>query len=143
MAERVGHVRRLLRNDHRRTDKPANIVDAGQAAAVNRLGTGPWSGPVNVTPQAPYSAPPAPTGDADLRLGTLALHWTTTGSDNALDDSCIGPKSFYIIWDGPDGRERRADEWAAHINAYGSAGEVNYTFRESPGSTGYYEMNGK
>ena len=68
-----------------------------QAAAVNRLGTGPWAGPVNVTPQAPYSAPPAPTGDADLSLDRLALHWTTTGS-NVLDDSCTGPKSFYIIW---------------------------------------------
>ena len=113
-----------------------------QAAAVNRLGTGPWAGPVNVTPQAPYSAPPAPTGDADLSLGTLALHWTTTGSGNDLGDSCTGPKSFYIIWDGPDGNEKRADEWAAHINTNGGAGEVTYNFRESPGSTGYYEMYG-
>ena len=112
-----------------------------QAAAVNRLGAGPWAGPVNVTPQAPYSAPPAPTGDADLSLDRLALHWTTTGS-NVLDDSCTGPKSFYIIWDGPIGHEKRADEWAAHINTYGGAGEVTHNFRESPYSTGYYEMYG-
>ena len=113
-----------------------------QAAAVNRLGTGPWDGPVNVTPQAPYSAPPTPTGDADLSLGTLALHWTTTGSGNDLGDSCTSPKSFYIIWDGPDGNEKRADEWAAHINTNGGAGEVTHNFRESPDSTGYYEMYG-
>ena len=112
-----------------------------QMAAVNRLGTGPWAGPVNVTPQAPYSAPPAPTGDADLSLGPIGQGWTTTGN-NTLINSCIGPKSFYIIWDGPEGQDRRADEWAAHINTYGGAGEVTHNFRESPDSTGYYEMYG-
>ena len=35
-----------------------------------------------------------------------------------------------------------ADEWAAHINTYGGAGEVTHDFRESPDSTGYYEMYG-
>ena len=112
-----------------------------QMAAVNRLGTGPWASPVNVTPQAPYSAPPAPTGDADLSLGPIGQGWTTTGN-NTLINSCIGPKSFYIIWDGPEGQDRRADEWAAHINTYGGAGEVTHNFRESPNSTGYYEMYG-
>ena len=113
-----------------------------QAAAVNLLGTGPWAGPVNVTPQAPYSAPPAPTGDPNLSLGPIGRGWTTTGN-NTLINSCIGPKSFYIIWDGPEGQDRRADEWAAHINTYGGAGEVTHNFRESPDSTGYYEMYGR
>ena len=107
-----------------------------QAAAVNRLGAGPWAGPVNVTAQAPHSAPPAPTGDPDLSLGTLALHWTTPSN------SCTGPRSFYIIWDGPEGRDRRADEWAAHINTTRGAGEVTYAFRESPDVPGYYDMYG-
>ena len=113
-----------------------------QAAAVNRIGAGPWAGPVNVTPQAPATQPPAPTGDADLSLGTLSPYWTTTGSDHDPGDSCTGPKSFYIIWGGPDGHEKRADEWAAHINTHGGAGEVTHNFRESPGSTGHYEMYG-
>ena len=107
-----------------------------QVAALNRLGTGPWSGLVNVTPQAPYSEPPAPTGDADLSLGTLALHWTTPSN------SCTGPRSFYIIWDGPKEGDRRADEWAAHINTTRGAGEVTYAFRESPDAPGYYDMYG-
>ena len=109
---------------------------------MNRIGAGPWAGPVNVTPQAPATQPPAPTGDADLSLGTLSPYWTTTGSDHDPGDSCTGPKSFYIIWGGPDGHEKRADEWAAHINTHGGAGEVTHNFRESPGSTGHYEMYG-
>ena len=115
-----------------------------QVAAMNRLGTGPWAGPVNVTPQTPYSAPPAPTGDADLSLGPIGQGWTTTGNNTLIGSfgSCIGPKSFYIIWDGPEGQDRRADEWAAHINTYGGAGEVTHNFKESPNSTGYYEMYG-
>ena len=112
-----------------------------QVAAVNRLGTSPWSGLVNVTPQAPHSAPPAPTGDADLSLGPIGQGWTTTGN-NTLINSCIGPRSFYIIWDGPEGRDRRADEWAAHINTTRGAGEVTYAFRESPDVPGYYDMYG-
>ena len=112
-----------------------------QMAAVNRLGTGPWAGPVNVTPQAPYSAPPAPTGDADLSLGQIGQGWTTTGN-NTLIDSCTGTKSFRIIWNGPDGHSRKANQWAAHINTYGGAGVVSHSFTRSPGQQEYYEMNG-
>ena len=112
-----------------------------QAAAVNRIGTGPWAGPVNVTAQAPAAQPPAPTGNANLSLGQIGQGWTTTGN-NTLIDSCTGTKSFQIIWNGPEGQDRRADEWAAHINTYGGAGEVTYAFRESPDAPGYYEMNG-
>ena len=112
-----------------------------QAAAVNRLGAGPWSGLVNVTAQAPATQPPAPTGDANLSLGQIGQGWTNTGN-NTLIDSCTSAKSFEIIWDGPEGQDRRADEWAGHINTYGGAGEVTHNFRESPDSTGYYEMYG-
>ena len=112
-----------------------------QVSALNHLGASPLTSRVNVTPQAPATAPPAPTGDADLNLGAIGQGWTTT-SNNTLFDSCIGPKRFYIIWDGPEGQDRRADEWAAHINTYGGAGEVTHNFRESPSSTGYYEMYG-
>ena len=112
-----------------------------QAAAVNRIGTGPWAGPVNVTAQAPAAQPPAPTGNANLSLGQIGQGWTTTGN-NTLIDSCTGTKSFQIIWNGPEEQDRRADEWAAHINTYGGAGEVTHAFRESPDAPGYYEMNG-
>ena len=111
-----------------------------QAAAVNRLGTGPWAGPVNVTPQAPATQPPAPTGDANLSLGQIGQGWETTG--NNLIDSCTGTKKFQIIWNGPDGHSRKADQWAAHINTNGGAGVVSYSFNRSPGQQEYYEMNG-
>ena len=111
-----------------------------QAAAVNRLGTGPWAGPVNVTPQAPATQPPAPTGDANLSLGQIGQGWETTG--NNLIDSCTGTKKFQIIWNGPDGHSRKADQWAAHINTNGGAGVVSYSFDRSPGQQEYYEMNG-
>ena len=113
-----------------------------QVAAMNRVGTGPWAGPVNVTPQPPHTDPPAPTGDADLSLGTLGPSWTTANSGDYLSDSCTGTESFRIIWSGPDERARGADEWAAHIRTNGGAGEVTYSFRHSPGERDYYEMNG-
>ena len=113
-----------------------------EVAAVNRLGTSPWAGPVHVTPQPRHTEPPAPTGDAALSLGTLGPNWTTPDSGNDLDGSCTGTKSFRIIWSGPEDRARGADEWAAHINTSGGAGEVTYAFRPSPGERDYYELNG-
>ena len=113
-----------------------------QVAAANRLGTGPWTGLLNVTPQPPYAEPPGPTGDPNLSLGRLGISWTTSGSDDGQDDSCTTTKSFRVIWSGPDERARGADEWAAHIKTSGSAGEVTHSFRQSPGETDYYEMNG-
>ena len=53
-----------------------------------------------------------------------------------------GPRSFSIIWDGPKGHDRAADEWAAHINTNRGAGEVTYSFREPLNHSGYYEMYG-
>ena len=93
-----------------------------QVAAVNRVGTGQWAS-VKATPQAPDAAPPAPTGDPDLTLGTLGLFWDNSPTGNTLwADTCTGSRSFRIIWDGPKGHARGADEWAAHINTSGGAG---------------------
>ena len=85
-----------------------------QVAAVNRVGTGQWAS-VKATPQAPDSPPPAPTGDAALTLGILGLFWDNSTTGNTLwADTCTGLRSFHIIWDGPKGHDRGADEWAAH-----------------------------
>ena len=126
-----------------------------QVAAVNRVGTGQWAS-VKATPQAPDSPPPAPTGDAALTLGILGLFWDNSPTGNTLwADTCTGSRSFHIIWDGPKGHDRAADEWAAHINTSGGAGGVTYSFRETPirdqegdedsdsqQHSGYYEMYG-
>ena len=113
-----------------------------QVAAVNRVGTGQWAS-VKATPQAPDSPPPAPTGDAALTLGILGLFWDNSTTGNTLwADTCTGPRSFRIIWDGPKGHDRAADEWAAHINTNRGAGEVTYSFREPLNHSGYYEMYG-
>ena len=112
-----------------------------QVSAVNRIGASPSIGPVNVTPQAPATEPPPPTGDANLNLGQIGQGWTTTGN-NTLFNSCTGTKSFQIIWNGPDNRSRGADQWAAHINTNGGAGVVSYSFARSPGQQEYYELNG-
>ena len=126
-----------------------------QVAAVNRLGTGQWAS-VKATPQATDSPPPAPTGDAALTLGILGLFWDNSITGNTLwADTCTGSRSFRIIWDGPKGHDRAADEWAAHINTSGGAGGVTHDFRETPiryqegdedsdsqQHSGYYEMYG-
>ena len=125
-----------------------------QVAAVNQVGTGQWAS-VKATPQAPDSPPPAPTGDAALTLGILGLFWDNSPTGNTLwADTCTGSRSFRIIWDGPKGHDRGADEWAAHINTSGGAGGVTYSFREipiryqegdedsEPQHSGYYELNG-
>ena len=127
-----------------------------QVAAVNRVGTGQWAS-VKATPQPPYAAPPAPTGDPDLTLGTLGLFWEKSITGNTLwADTCTGLRSFRIIWDGPKGHARGADEWAAHINTNRGAGVVTHAFRETPiryqegdedsdsqpQHSGYYEMSG-
>ena len=127
-----------------------------QVAAVNRVGTGQWAS-VKATPQAPDSPPPAPTGDAALTLGILGLFWDNSATGNTLwADTCTGFRSFRIIWDGPKGHDRAADEWAAHINTSGGAGAATHEFREIPirdqegdedsdspaQHSGYYEMYG-
>ena len=148
-------------NDDRSTTQEINNLTNRQhyemqVAAVNRVGTGQWAS-VKATPQAPDSPPPAPTGDAALTLGTLGLFWDNSTTGNTLwADTCTGSRSFHIIWDGPKGHDRAADEWAAHINTSGGAGAVTHDFREipirdqegdedsdsEPQHSGYYEMYG-
>ena len=146
-------------NDDRSTTQEINNLTNRQhyevqVAAVNRLGAGQWAS-VKATPQAPDSPPPAPTGDAALTLGILGLFWDNSTTGNTLwADTCTGLRSFHIIWDGPKGHDRAADEWAAHINTSGGAGAVTYSFRETPipiqegdedsepQHSGYYEMYG-
>ena len=147
-------------NDDRSTTQEINNLTNRQhyevqVAAVNRLGTGQWAS-VKATPQAPHAAPPAPTGDPDLTLGTLGLFWGKSITGNTLwADTCTGLRSFRIIWDGPKGHARGADEWAAHINTNRGAGAVTHDFRETPiryqegdedsdsqQHSGYYELNG-
>ena len=151
-------------NDDRSTTQEINNLTNRQhyemqVAAVNRVGTGQWAS-VKATPQAPDSPPPAPTGDAALTLGILGLFWDNPITENSITgntlwaDTCTGSRSFRIIWDGPKGHDRAADEWAAHINTSGGAGGVTYNFRETPipiqegdedsepQHSGYYELNG-
>ena len=147
-------------NDDRSTTQEINNLTNRQhyevqVAAVNRVGTGQWAS-VKATPQAPDSPPPAPTGDAALTLGILGLFWDNSATGNTLwADTCTGSRSFRIIWDGPRGHDRAADEWAAHINTSGGAGSVTHDFREIPirdqegdedsdsqQHSGYYEMYG-
>ena len=147
-------------NDDRSTTQEINNLTNRQhyevqVAAMNRLGTGQWAS-VKATPQPPYAAPPAPTGDPDLTLGTLGLFWDNSPTGNTLwADTCTGLRNFRIIWDGPKGHARGADEWAAHINTSGGAGAVTHDFREIPiryqegdedsdsqQHSGYYEMYG-
>ena len=120
-----------------------------QVAAVNRVGTGAWvSG--RGTPQAPRAPEPDPPGVEAFDVGTLGVYWLdSTGqydhpdaqSGNFLElESCDGDLHFLVIWSGPAG-DRRADEWAAHINTYSGAGTVRHSFRESD-TSGYFEMNG-
>ena len=113
-----------------------------QVAAVNRIGTGAWASGKG-TPQAPKAPPPEPAGDEAFDVGRLAAHWTDLNADENLlrVESCTGSESFRVIWAGP-GDDRRADQWAAHINTGGGAGAVSYSFRESGSSSGYFEMRG-
>ena len=118
-----------------------------QVAAVNLVGTGQWAS-VKATPQAPHANPPDSISDPGLSLlsssdARLGLYWEISRTDNILwGDSCTGLRSFRITWDGPNGRDKRADEWAAHINTNRGAGVVDYSFRETPGDSGNYEMYG-
>ena len=89
--------------------------------------------------QTVRAAPPDPA----LNVGRLGLFWRNSTTGNSLwGDSCTGRRSFFVIWTGPEGNNKRADEWAAKISTHRGAGEVIYDFRETPGTTGYYEMYG-
>ena len=81
--------------------------------------------------------------DPALSVGRLGLFWDNSPTGNTLwGDSCIGRRSFVVIWTGPEGNNKRADEWVAEISTHRGAGQVIYDFRETPGAPGYYEMYG-
>ena len=81
--------------------------------------------------------------DPALSVGRLGLFWDNSTTGNTLwGDSCIGRRSFFVIWTGPEGNNKRADEWAAEISTHRGAGQVIYDFRETPRTPGYYEMYG-
>ena len=85
-----------------------------------------------------------PTSDS-LNVGGLGAYWKDDRADdgNLLKlDSCSGVKDFRVIWDGPEGN-RNADEWAAEITDSGNARTRTHSFRETPGSPGYFELNGR
>ncbi len=116
-----------------------------QVAAVSRMGPGAWAS-VKGTPQAPYAPPPGPEGDEAFDVGRLRIYWLDPDADqtNVLHrESCTGSEGFRVFWTGPDGN-RRADEWAVHINTRRGAGEVSYSFDESSGPPDrtYFSMNG-
>ena len=78
-------------------------------------------------------------------MGALGAYWHDNHDNdgNLLQmDSCTGVKGFLVIWDGPEGN-RRADQWAAEITTRGGARTLTQTFRETPGSPGYFELNGR
>ena len=116
-----------------------------QVAAVSRMGPGAWAS-VKGTPQAPNALPPGPEGNAAFGVGRLRIYWLDPIADhtNVLQrESCTGSEGFRAFWTGPDDN-RRADEWAVHINTRGGAGEVSYSFDESSGPPDrtYFSMNG-
>ena len=85
-----------------------------------------------------------PTSDS-LNVGALGAYWNDNHDQggNALQlDSCSRVKGFLVIWDGPEGN-RRADEWAAEITAPGGSRAVSQNFRETAGSAGYFELDGR
>ena len=113
-------------NDDRSTTQEINNLTNRQhyevqVAAVNRLGTGQWAS-IKATPQAPYAAPPAPTGDPDLTLGTLELFWGKSITGNTLwADTCTGLQEFphhLGRTQGPRQRSRRMG--GAHQHQPGS-----------------------
>ena len=120
-----------------------------QVAAANRVGTGAWASGKG-TPQPPRAPQPNPPGVEAFDVGNLGVFWLdSTGQYDHPDarsgnylalDSCEGTMHFLVIWSGPTGN-RRADEWAAHINTDDGAGRVRYSFRESE-THGYFDMNG-
>ena len=118
-----------------------------QVAAVNRIGTSPWiSG--QGTPQPPWTPPPGPEGAEPFDVGQLNVWWNGRDANgnqwgNYMErEVCTGAQPFTVIWAGPDD-DRRADEWAAHINTSGGAGAVDpYSFSASPDDPEYFEMNG-
>ncbi len=81
-----------------------------------------------------------------LNVGRLGAYWNDNhdnGGNLLRMDSCRVTRGFLVIWSGPEGGERSADEWAARITPGNGSRILNRSFRESPGSPGYFEMIGR
>ena len=81
-----------------------------------------------------------------LNVGRLGTYWNDNhdnGGNLLRMDSCRITRGFLVIWSGPEGGERSADEWAARITPGNGSRILNRSFRESPGSPGYFEMIGR
>ncbi len=131
-----------------------------QVAAVNRLGSSPFTSATGTPQPTPEPPPPPPDGTDEvpaLNLGPLTAFWTDAyGSDdpqpnglrNLLNDVCDGTLSFKIFWAGPQEHPNVApnsiaDEYEAHITTQGGAGNVTRKFDYEYGDEQYYAMYGK
>ena len=120
-----------------------------QVAAVNIVGTGPWSS-ARATTQPPDDPPDDRTGDSALRVpGAVYVYWTASsgsrephpnGEENRLTlESCHGTHGFRAIWSPPPG-QTSADEWEAFIHPKGDITGVTHSI--SSDSRGNPELNG-
>ena len=114
--------------------------------------------PVGVTagmhPTATVSIIDDDEGDPALNVGTPAAYWTVNAgseelhpetadlNDNLLIlDSCVGRRSFKILWAGP-GDGRQADRWEAYSARHGAVGDVSHQFRTDQTNTRYTALYG-
>ena len=97
------------------------------------------------TREGPLLSSAFPSSES-LNVGHLGAYWNDNhgGGGNLLRmDSCRITRGFLVIWSGPEEWERSADEWAARITPSNGSRILNRSFRESPGSPGYFEMIGR
>ena len=93
-------------------------------------------------------------GDPALNVGTPAAYWTVNAESEELHpdtaylnanlfilDSCVGRKSFKILWAGP-GDGLQADMWEAYSAKHGAVGDVSHQFRTDRGNPKYTSLYG-
>ena len=97
------------------------------------------------TMEGPLLSSAFPSSES-LNVGRLGAYWNDNHDNggNLLEiASCRITRGFLVIWSGPKGWERSADEWTARITPRNGSRILNRSFRESPGSPGYFEMIGR
>ena len=93
-------------------------------------------------------------GDPALNVGTPAAYWTVNAGSEELHpdtadlnanlfilDSCVGRKSFKVLWAGP-GEGRQADRWEAYMAEHGAVGDVSHQFRTDQTNPRYTSLYG-